>query len=49
MMCPDCGEKLHGIAPLSEEEWICANCGVEYYGIKQSTINKQKRRGSAEK
>lgn len=51
MKCPFCGERLHGIAPLSKEEWICDNSdcpanqghtmvNAEFYGSTQKEINK---------
>jgi len=49
MNCPYCRKKMDGIPPLNKEEWICVNddcvaCGREFYGSKQSTINKQLER-----
>jgi len=46
MRCPKCGERLKGIPPLSEEEWICNNpdCthyGREVYGVTQKEVNAQ--------
>ena len=60
MKCPDCGHKLHGIAPCSEEEWVCDNpdcpankdcgpTGAEYYGRTQKEINEQKKDGAKQK
>jgi len=55
MKCPDCGQKLHGIPPLSKEEWVCENpncpankrssnnANAEYYGVTQKEINEQKK------
>ena len=51
MKCPDCGKRLHGILPLSREEWVCDNeCPrnkgkivlTEYYGYTQAEVNKMK-------
>jgi len=47
MKCPICQQKMDGIPPLQKEEWICVNedCdayGREFYGRRQSTVNKQK-------
>ncbi len=44
MKCPACGESLKGIAPCSEEEWLCVNedCpiqGRELYGSTQKDVN----------
>ena len=51
MICPFCGERLHGIAPLETEEWVCDNSdcpsnqghtvvNAEFYGSTQKEINK---------
>ena len=56
MRCPFCGEPLHGIPPLSKEEWKCVNedCSAsrdltEFYGSTQKEINENagvtKKRG----
>jgi hypothetical protein len=56
MKCPDCGQKLHGIPPLSQEEWVCDNpecpankdhttsAKAEYYGSTQRRVNEQRRK-----
>jgi len=48
MKCPECGEQLCGIPPLSSEEWICDNIdcssyGTEFYGATQKEVNKMKK------
>ena len=51
MKCPDCGKRLHGVPPLSKEEWVCddecpankgESCLNEYYGRTQKEVDTMK-------